>query len=88
MIKVEKCICKSDFEITEYGGKTGAFTKDEIYFVRKSKKGNITIKSNEGEWICFHSYKIANPFDGVKRHFNKIDEIYFKNVGELRKMSL
>lgn len=90
MIKVEKRICKENFEITE-DGVLGTFTKGEIYFVRNSKKGHTVVMSNEGQWIAFKHHKLSNyGVNGVLgNRFDKVGyNLYFKNLKELRRMSV
>lgn len=91
MIKVTKVICDLSFTY-EKDGNTGTFTFGETYFARHSKKGSIIVKSNEGIWMVFdHSDKISAAYGRrtpLSGKFYKIDEMFFKNRKELKRMGI
>lgn len=86
MFKVERLMCLQDLAI-EADGKTGTFTDGKIYYARRSKKGNIVIKSNEGQWTVFNAPTLSYTFSyGGK--FRPLRAYFFNNLKDFKQMSL
>lgn len=81
MIKINKCRPFADLTI-QSDGRTGTVTKGKVYFIRHSKKGNLVVKSNEGQWL---SLSAKNRED---HRFESLGELFFRNRKELWLLSI
>lgn len=83
MIKVRKCECNKDVDLTNLD----TFTKGEVYFVRESKKGRTVVRSNEGRWVVIGERKMS-LVDHALTYFDEVEVIFFKSFRELRRLSV
>jgi len=86
MFKVEKIVCLENVEVI--AEKRMTFTEGKVYYSRRSKKGNLVIKSNEGQWVVFKIPALSYILGEYGGKFRYIRSMYFNNLKDYKQMSL